>query len=162
DWGNREEAMACVELDYENIRAALSWAWEIGAIPHGLNMVGALRRFWDYRSFFREGLDWLERFLALAEAPRNDHERDVLWEAWTGVLVMAHRLERFEQAQEAGERALAPRREVRDKRQIAFAMNNLANPVSALGEYSRAQQLYEDCIALHGEVDNRSGQVFAF
>src|SRR5262249_42052410 len=56
DWGEREEAMACVELEYENIRAALSWAWETGAITHGLYMVGALRRFWDHRSYFREGL----------------------------------------------------------------------------------------------------------
>ena len=115
-----EEVTARVEADYENLRAALSWAWETGATMHGLRMVGALRRFWDSRSYFLEGLDWLERFIARAGAPQNREEQTALAEAWTGVVVMSHRLDRFEQC--AGRRREGSRAATRAGRQNRYRL----------------------------------------
>ncbi|HEV8190726.1 MAG TPA: tetratricopeptide repeat protein, partial [Ktedonobacterales bacterium] len=159
-WDRREEVMARVEVEYENIRAALSWAWEMGATMHGLRMVGALRRFWDSHSYFLEGLDWLERCIARACTPTGPEEQVALAEAWTGVLVMSHRLDRFERARDAGERALALRHQVGDKTQIAYAMMNLANPISQMHDYDRALGLYEASLTLHRETNNLQGQIF--
>ncbi|HEU0025661.1 MAG TPA: tetratricopeptide repeat protein [Ktedonobacterales bacterium] len=155
-----EVAMARVETEYENVRAALAWALETGATSHGLRMVGALRRFWASHSQYVEGLDWLERFIERASAPTTPEEQAALAEAWTGVLVIAHRQDRFERAVEAGERALALRRALGDKTQIAHAMMNLANPLVALREYERAAALLEACLAIHREMSNRRGLVF--
>jgi tetratricopeptide (TPR) repeat protein len=80
--------------------------------------------------------------------------------AWTGVVALSHRLDRFEQAQDSGEQALALRRELGDKIDIAWALNNLANPVAQLRDYKRAQALYEECLAIQRESNNRQGQVF--
>jgi predicted ATPase/DNA-binding XRE family transcriptional regulator len=160
NWDQLEEVTARVMADYGNLRAALSWAWETGATMHGLRMAGALRRFWDSRSHFLEGLDWLERFISRAGSPQNQEERVALAEAWTGVVVMSHRLDRFERARDAGERALALRRELGDKTAIAWALNNLANPIVQLRDYERAQMLYEEALAIHREAQNRQGQVF--
>ena len=44
--------------------------------------------------------------------------------------MISHRLDRFERAREAGETALALRRELGDKTQIATRMMNLANPLT--------------------------------
>ena len=118
-------------MEYENIRAALAWALETGATAHGLRMVGALWRFWASHSQYVEGLDWLERFIARANEPVTPEEQAALAEAWTGVMVIAHRQDRFERAVEAGERALALRRALGDKTRIANAMMNLANPLAA-------------------------------
>ncbi len=157
-----EGVMARLETEYENVRAALAWAWawETGATAHGLRMVGALRRFWDAHAHFLEGLDWLERFVARAGAPLSREEQVALAQAWTGVLVMSHRLDRFERAREAGEAALALQRALGDKIDIAGAMMNLANTLTVLRDYDRARALYEECLALRRETNDRPGMVF--
>lgn len=155
-----EIVMVRVEVEYENIRAALAWALETGATAHGLRMVGALRRFWASHSQYVEGLDWLERFIARADEPVTPEDQAALAEAWTGVMVIAHRQDRFERAVEAGERALALRRVLGDKTQIAYAMMNLANPLVTLHEYERAIELLEACLAIHRETRNRPGMIF--
>jgi hypothetical protein len=92
--------------EYVNVCAALMWAWETGATVQGLRMVSGLRRFWDLRAQFIEGLEWLERFVARAGDPVSPDDRYALAQAFTGIVVMAHRLDRFERAREAGEAAL--------------------------------------------------------
>ena len=125
-----QQIMARLEGDYENIRAALTWAWETGETMHGLRTAAALRRFWASHSQYLEGLDWLERFITRAGAPTNREEQVALAEAWTGVLMITHRLDRLEHAREAGEMALALRLALGDKTQTAYATMNLANPSS--------------------------------
>jgi predicted ATPase/transcriptional regulator with XRE-family HTH domain len=149
-----------VETEYENIRAALAWAWETGATAHGLRMVSTLRRFWYMRSQFLEGLDWLERFVARAGAPVSREEQFVLAQALTGVLVMAHRLDRFERAQDAGEMALTLARAYEDSLFIGGALSNLATNVAALRDYDRALALFDECLVLLRKTANRRGMVF--
>ncbi len=156
---NPESLIARLEAEYDNIRAALVWAWETGATILGLRMVGALRRVWASHAHFLESLGWLERFIARTGTPTDPEEQATLAEAWTGVLTISHRLDRFERAQEAGEEALALWRELGDKTQIAHAMMNLANPLTELCDYDRALTLYEECLALHREAGNRKGQI---
>ncbi|HEY7020802.1 MAG TPA: tetratricopeptide repeat protein [Ktedonobacterales bacterium] len=155
-----EGLLALLQIEYENVRAALAWAWETDAIDHGLRMVGRLRRYWDTRAQFREGLDWLERFIARADAPENPEERELLAQAWTGALVMSYRLDRLDRACEAAEAALALRRASGDSNQIAGALGNLANIVAPLHDYERARALYEECLTLYREAGERQGMVF--
>jgi tetratricopeptide (TPR) repeat protein len=83
-----------------------------------------------------------------------------LAEAWTGVMVIAHRQDRFERSCEAGEIALALRRAQGDKKRIAGAMSNLANPLAALHEFDRARALFEECLAMLREANDRRGMIF--
>ena len=154
-----EGLMTKLEVEYENVRAALSWALETDATSHGLRMVAPLWRFWAFHRF-QDGLDWLERFITLTGTPTTREDLYLLAEAWTGLLAILHRQDRLEQARAAGEKALALRRALGDKTQIAHAMSNLANPLTALGEYEQAAALFEACLALHRETGNRRGMVF--
>jgi predicted ATPase/DNA-binding XRE family transcriptional regulator len=149
-----------LEAEYENIRVALTWAWESGATMHGLRMAGALWRFWYAQSYFLEGLDWLERFIARAGPCEGRAERSTLARAWTGVVALSFRLDRFEHSRDAGETALTLRRDLGDMNDIAWALNNLANPVGQLRDYERARALYEECLALQREAGNSQGQIF--
>lgn len=155
-----EGLFALLEMEYENIRAALAWSWEMGATAQGLRMVSRLRRYWDARAQFREGLDWLERFVASASDAASPQEPATLAQAWTGVLVMACRLDRFERAREAGEAALILQRRLGDQNNIAGALMNLANAVTNLRDYDRALALYEECLALYRQTDHRRGMIF--
>jgi tetratricopeptide (TPR) repeat protein len=155
-----EGLFALLQLEYENVRAALAWAWEVGAIDHGLRIVSRLRRYWDTRAQFREGLDWLERFVSRADTPGSPEEREQLAQAWTGALVMAYRLDRLDRACEAAEAALALRRALGDRNYIAGALGNLANVVTQLHDYDRARALYEECLTLYRETGERQGMIF--
>jgi predicted ATPase/DNA-binding XRE family transcriptional regulator len=155
-----EGLFALLQLEYENVRAALTWAWETGDIQHGMRMVSRLRRYWDTRAQFREGLDWLERFVARAGAFSTLEEREHLAQAWTGVLVMAYRLDRLDRACEAAEAALALRRALGDRNHIAGALGNLANVVTQLHDYDRARALYEECLTLYRETGEHRDMVF--
>ncbi len=156
---NLESLRTRLEAEYDNIHAALTWAWETGATTHGLRMVGALRRVWASHAHFLESLGWLERFIVRAGTPVGPEDQAALAEAWTGVLSISHRLDRFERAREAGEAALALRRELGDKTQIAFALMNLANPLTELRDYDRAQALYQESLTMQREIGNRRGQI---
>lgn len=154
-----ESQMMRVEAEYANVRAALTWALETNAIAHGLRMAAALRTFWFLHSQYLEGLDWLERFLARSTPSASRKEQAVLAEVWTGIMALSHRLDRFERARDAGEAALALRQKIGDKTEIAWALNNLANPVMALRDYARAGALYDECLALQREANNRPAMV---
>jgi predicted ATPase len=155
-----EGVMARVEMEYENVRAALAWALEIGATMLALRRARSLWRFWASHSHYLEGLDWLERFLAQAQTPTTREDLTALADAWTGVLVLTHRLDRFERACEAGETALALWREIGDQTRIAYAMSNLANPLTVLRDYERASALYEECLTIHRAANFRRGLIY--
>ena len=57
-WSNR------VEIEYDNLRAALAWSTEHGDGEIGLRLASELLRFWCLRTtYLAEGLGWLERAL---------------------------------------------------------------------------------------------------
>jgi predicted ATPase/DNA-binding XRE family transcriptional regulator len=155
-----QAVMARLEIEYENIRAALAWAWETGETMRGLHMAAHLRRFWASHSQYLEGLDWLDRFITQAGSPTQPKDRATLAEAWTGVLMITHRLDRLERARHAGETALALWRELGDRSQIAYSKMNLANTITALHDYERAKALYEEALALHRELGHPKDQIF--
>jgi tetratricopeptide (TPR) repeat protein len=56
-----------VEVDHDNIRAALDWSLNGGEFEHGLRIVGALWEFWMDRGIALEGQTQAERFLERPE-----------------------------------------------------------------------------------------------
>ncbi|HEX6608320.1 MAG TPA: AAA family ATPase, partial [Chloroflexia bacterium] len=57
-WMNR------LEDEHDNIRAALRWALDTGAVGVALRLAGALWLFWWTHVHYREGRQWLEAVLA--------------------------------------------------------------------------------------------------
>jgi predicted ATPase/DNA-binding CsgD family transcriptional regulator len=61
----RPEALAGLEAEHPNLRAALTWLTETGEATAARRLSGALFWFWFYRSHLTEGRSWLDRTLAL-------------------------------------------------------------------------------------------------
>ena len=53
-----------LDMEYDNIRAALSWAQSTGSIATGLSLATDLEMFWIYRAYLRETYLALENLLA--------------------------------------------------------------------------------------------------
>jgi predicted ATPase/class 3 adenylate cyclase len=71
-------------------------------------------------------------------------------------LVAAHQ-RRFEEAARLNERYLAIARALGEKNQIATAMGNLADALWLLGDRNRAEQLFEESLALWRETGGATG-----
>ena len=52
-----------LEMEHDNLRAALMWSMESGEMEAALRLVGAAWRFWSVRGHFKEGNRWLEAVL---------------------------------------------------------------------------------------------------
>ncbi|MGH2534100.1 MAG: ATP-binding protein [Thermomicrobiales bacterium] len=60
-----ERAIARLEAEHPNLRAALAWFAATGQAEHLLRLTAALGRYWSGQGYYREGRDWLERALSV-------------------------------------------------------------------------------------------------
>ncbi len=67
--------MARLDLDHDNLRAALAWSLTKGDTSNGLHPVGALGGFWRERGHWSEGRTWIEAALAHSAERGNILER---------------------------------------------------------------------------------------
>lgn len=55
-------------MEHDNLRAALAWSATGGDAETGLRLAGALGWFWEFRGYWSEGREWLEKLLQEAPA----------------------------------------------------------------------------------------------
>ena len=55
---------ARMETEHDNIRGALDWSLSGGDAQCGLRLAGSAFWFWKFRSYWKEGLEWLKATLA--------------------------------------------------------------------------------------------------
>ena len=147
--------------DHDNLRVVLDWLLEEGELRIGLRLAARLRAFWETRGLVAEGAEWLERLLARAESPRTPEELDAQVEAWKVLVVMRHRLGRFQQAVEAAEHVLALTREQGDPGKVAQALHYLANPLAHLGEFDRAEAMLVESLAINRAAEDKTDEMIA-
>jgi non-specific serine/threonine protein kinase len=139
-----------LELEHDNLRAALTWS---AADPNNadalLSLAAGLGRFWQTRGYVREGIAWLELALARSNPSFSSARvRALDWlatcEAWTGHAGRALSLL---------EESVAGARAVHDWRLLADALRHLGGQVRVLGDVRRAHALFEEAL----QVSRQSG-----
>jgi predicted ATPase len=150
--------LARMELEHDNMRAALQWSiGEGGDRGLGLRLARFVAPFWERRGHFREGRLWLEQ--ALAQRPPAEHA--LLGWALNYAGSLAYAQGDTSQAQILYEEALAVRRVVGDREQIATAVANVGNVALEQGKYAQAQTLYAESLAIHQALANPRGCAIA-
>lgn len=154
--GPQRQAWRTLDVEHDNLRAALAWALGSEEVELGLEIAAPLWRFWLVRGHLTEGRHWLERLLERARhADGGSLEMRV--KAAHAASVLATEQGDFERAEQLCAEGLELCRTVGDKRGAAGLLNVLATLAKYRGDFSRATELYEQCLELWRDLGAREG-----
>ena len=150
EWLNR------LDLEYDNLRAALEWSLgsgeDVGArhdVP--LRLARALHWFWFLRGYIKEGYQWLEKALSRNRGLSSSARAKALSAAGFLVGFLGDRGRKEALCQES----LALAREVGDKELIADSIFYLGSAALNQSDIRRAIELWEESLALFRELKNK-------
>jgi predicted ATPase/class 3 adenylate cyclase len=144
-----------VELEHDNIRAALRWALEADRSEAGLLTAGRLWRFWHQRGYLGEGLAMTQDLLACPAAQGPTPGR---LKALNGAGGLAYWHNDYEAAARYYEEALALSHSLGDREAVAEAQYNLAFLPAIAGRYPEARKAFSDATDTFRELGNRAGE----
>ena len=142
-----------LEREHDNLRAAITWAFERDRAEIGLRLAGALMRFWEVRGHFREGRGWLER--TLSRWPDGPAAARAV--ALNAAGSLAYHAADYEQAAALHQKALDLRRRLGDRRGMAASLHNLGTTALYLADLDQAEALCEEARSLWREVGDERG-----
>ena len=142
-----------LELEHDNLRAALLWAQAHGERDIALRLGSALWRFWAARGHQREGRERLEQLLAMSG------ERSTLLRArvLNGAATLINETFDYSRARPLIEESLAIAREHGDRPLTALVLNNLAWSLVLMGERTSAEMFCAEALKLNRELANPRG-----
>ncbi len=146
-----------LELEHNNIRAALSWAIESDQPEIALTIGTDLWLFWFQRGYFTEGSTWLANAIALRPSDSTPLIANAL--TVSGLLIEA--TGDLDLARTRLDASLAMANELGDQRSIAIATFGLADLIDSLGQSEASNVLAYDAVRLLREIDEPTWLVVA-
>jgi predicted ATPase/class 3 adenylate cyclase/Tfp pilus assembly protein PilF len=143
-----------LELEHDNLRAALAWAVASGDGGSGLRLASALGRFWYVRCYFTEGRGWFDALLdTRIEVPVTVRAKAL--NAAGGLAVFGQG--DYPKGRSFFEESLGIWREVGDRQNIAALLDRLGALFTIEGDYAAARPLYEESLTIRRELSDRWG-----
>ena len=142
-----------LEMEQDNVRAALQWSYDRGRIEDHLRLVAALGWFWYVRAQLREGMRWVDRALAASEGTSSLARARVMDIA--GALAV-HRCD-YEQAKAYVTRGIALARKQQSTHFVAWGLLSLGRLALYGGDYEQADHHLAESLALFGTEGDEIG-----
>jgi predicted ATPase/DNA-binding SARP family transcriptional activator len=140
------DALERLDLDHDNVRAALSWSRRSGHdATVGLPLAAAFHWYWYYRILWSEGLTWLDGALATTAAAGGTPARAG---ALRGAGVFTWYLGDPKRAVTLLSEAVATWREQGEARQLSFSLAPLSQALADSGELDAALAHATEAVAL--------------
>ncbi len=150
----RKEWLDRLEMEDDNLRAALDWTLATGDAKNAMLLAACLWRFWQMRGHIHEGRARVVAALALPKSRDYPVERLQALEAAGG---LAYWQADMESAQRFYDECLELTRTTGDKRALANALYNAAFPnVVNMRESERPRQLLLEALPLFRELGDQS------
>ncbi len=143
-----------LEVEHDNLRAALRWCVHGRDAERGLRFGAALWRFWRIHGHLTEGRDRLTQVLGLSCDGMPSRPRAMVLNAAS---VLARYQCDFTVASLLLEESLAIFRELGDQRGIADVLNNQGVWARHQGNYTLASCLHEESLAIRREIGDQWG-----
>ncbi len=139
--------LTCLDLELDNLRAALDWQFGSGQIEQALTLVSALGNFWRMHGHVSEARQWLSRALEQRDGASQDVLANALW--WSARQAAAQ----DDLAAEVPllEEALELFRELERPRETALILGDLGWIALQRGESDGAERLCEEALAIARE-----------
>lgn len=138
----RQSWLEQLEAEHDNLRAALRWSLDLGERGYGLQLGGALYRFWTLRGYLSEGRRWLEAVLA-----GTSEQTVARATALHGAGAIASLQGDTVRARALLDEALAIRRALDDRAGVASTCNELGSLLMHQGDHAGARGWYEQSLA---------------
>ncbi len=139
-----------LELDHDDLHAALEWTRSSGDVQSGLRLGVALQRFWALRGHFSEGRQWLEGAAAADGVPGLLRAR-----ALYGAGVLASLQGDFAKSEALCAQSLALFSDLGDKSGASLTLSVLGAIARNRGDFARAAALFEEGLAQVRQADDR-------
>jgi predicted ATPase/transcriptional regulator with XRE-family HTH domain len=146
-----------LELEHDNLRAALGWARARASGEEALQLAAALAPFWEFRGHIAEGRRWLDELLGAFQGSPRIRARAL---NAAGFLVM--RAGDHRRALALYRESVALQRELDDMRGIAVALGNVASALVELCEFEEAGPVYAETLDLYRALGDQSGVATTF
>jgi len=150
-WGTAtfDQAIAQLQREYDNLRAALAWAGDSGDSLLGLRLAEALWQFWRSYGYISEGRAWLEQFLALDAMPTDPSARAARQHGLHAAAWLASDQHDYAQAARYFAQSMALRQALGKTGDDTDLLLNAARQARAEGNYQRALGFLEQALAWH-------------
>jgi predicted ATPase/class 3 adenylate cyclase len=147
---NQAYWLQCLEVEHDNLRAALQWYLNREEFEDGLRLGTALFQFWYVHGHFREGQEWLDALLASAAGMTSPLRVSAL--RCAGVLTEL--LGNYAAAESRYRESLRLAIEAEDVRGRALALNDLGVLAREQRHGAEARVLLEEALSLRRELDD--------
>ncbi|MGH2561281.1 MAG: LuxR C-terminal-related transcriptional regulator, partial [Thermomicrobiales bacterium] len=137
-----------VELDVDDVRAALSWTLARGDAETALGLANEMARFWVDLGYIAEARDWFARVLAIPRDAAPETRAEALYWA-AGFASFQHEPAR---AIAHAEAALGLSRAHGNRRGAGMALTQLGRAAAAMDQLDRATALVEEALAIFREL----------
>jgi len=142
-----------LEVEHDNLRAALEWSVSSGETQMGLRLAAALSWFFSERGHWSEGLAWLEKLLALApDAPPSLRAK-----AFHSAGGLAGMSRGAEYARILCSRALSLARETDDSWNIAWSLSHLGQYTELLDHPDQAAATLDESLTFFRRLEDPFG-----
>jgi predicted ATPase/class 3 adenylate cyclase/DNA-binding XRE family transcriptional regulator/Flp pilus assembly protein TadD len=147
-WLNR------LEIEHDNLRAALSWALERADSDNVFRLGVALGHFWFVHSHWSEGWRWLQQALDMSRRSENQtlEYRALRRKGLRRAAAILLRLGDYGMVQVLAEESLALSRELDDKRGMASSLEILGIVAHNQGDYAAARTFHQEDLELKRET----------
>lgn len=133
-----------LELEEENLRAALHWLMENDETELGLRLAGSIWRYWQRQGNLGEGRRWLEGGLAKGKDVSKEVRANALWAA----IWLAYHQGDYVRANEESVEYLPLAREINDALSVRNALTGLGVTAVALGRYDEGVAYLRESLAI--------------
>jgi predicted ATPase/DNA-binding XRE family transcriptional regulator len=151
-----EAAMELLNLEHDNLLAALTWVRDRNDYVTGFRLGTTLVRFWRWGGFLSEGRRWLEELLALkGDVTDSDDVLTLHLQAVQGAAWLAFDQQDHKRASELFEQSRLLQLSLGKTEEDPKQSMNVALQARSVGDYSRARALLERTVSKHQALDSR-------
>jgi tetratricopeptide (TPR) repeat protein len=152
-WGSDEATRLedRLEVEQDNMKAALRWACGIGDVELALRLSASLTHFWDLRGYLDEGRSWLQAALNLQPQNTSPARAHALWRAG----MLANRQRDPAAARPLLDESRNIYQGLSDKENLVKVLNALA-VMSMDSDYEAALEYHAQSLALRRDLGDKS------